>query len=78
MGLKQRHHDRLEFWAQFLEKANKKTDLLANRSSSKEYWMSVGTGIGGLHYVCFISKNNAKIEFIIETKNKMELMILEI
>jgi hypothetical protein len=69
-GLKQRHHDRIEFWSQLIEKAKKKSDLLTNRSGSKEYFMSIGTGMSGLHYVFYIAKNNAKIEFIIETKNK--------
>jgi hypothetical protein len=61
----ERHKLRLEFWRRMLEKIKGKTQLHANRSPTKDYWLSTGSGKSGLEYTYSITKNGASVELII-------------
>ncbi len=50
VGEQNRHKVRRKFWDYFLEKINKKADLFSNISTSKESWITKGSGYSGIAY----------------------------
>jgi hypothetical protein len=72
--LKNRHSIRLQFWTEFLQEVNKKNNICANLSPSKDAWIGVGVGMGGVSINLVISRTYARVEVFINrgsvTKNK--------
>lgn len=72
--LAERHHLRLAFWERLLEKSKGHTKLGANRSPTKDHWLSISTGIGGVNANYLILKDHAAIDLYIDVgdqaKNK--------
>jgi len=64
--LAQRHLLRLEFWSQLLERAKEVTSLHARKSSTKEHWVSAGTGQSGLSLNYVILMGDARVELYID------------
>lgn len=60
--LKGRYQVRLEFWKQHLQKFNRKSNLFANISPSKDNWLSAGTGVSGVGFNFTISRTYARTE----------------
>jgi len=63
---------RMKFWSKLLEVMNKKSNLFANISPSKEVWISSGCGHNGLGYVFRATKDYARIELYIGTNSLEE------
>ena len=57
---------RLEFWKQLLEQAKIKTPIFANRSPTKDNWISVSAGKSGFTYGYVIRMEDAQVEFYID------------
>ncbi len=71
--LKNRHHLRLEFWKQLLEIArHNKSDLFNNISSSKDHWISAGSGMRGVPYTYVFLKQAGRIELGISRSSTEE------
>ncbi|GHS96457.1 hypothetical protein FACS189421_01540 [Bacteroidia bacterium] len=71
--LKSRHLLRLEFWKQLLKEAsNSKLNSVQNISPSKENWINLGTGLGGVAFAFVISKQSATINVYIGRPIKEE------
>jgi hypothetical protein len=61
--LKNRHHVRLEFWKQLLERAKEtNSDLFNNISPSKDHWLSAGSGMRGVPFTYVFLKQAARVE----------------
>lgn len=55
---------RTDFWHQTLEALEQaKVDLYANKSPSRDHWLSTGSGLSGVHYVMIFNKDEARIQF---------------
>lgn len=67
--LAERHVLRLEFWKQLLEKAGPMTPSFANRSPTKDNWISVGAGKSGFSYGYTVRMDDAQIEMFIDLGN---------
>ncbi|MFA5029898.1 MAG: DUF4268 domain-containing protein [Patescibacteria group bacterium] len=70
--LKNRHYKRLEFWTQFLREINKHNDLCSNVSPSRDSWISIAIGMGGVSLNIVISKNYARAEIYINRGDQNE------
>jgi len=57
-----RHFERVEFWKGLLEVANRKTDLHAGRSPSKDNWISGPSGISGINFNYVVRQHEARVE----------------
>ena len=72
--LKNRHSVRFQFWNEFLREVNKKNNICANLSSSKDAWIGVGAGISGVNINLVVSRTYARVEVYINrgtvAKNK--------
>lgn len=68
----QRYRLRLEFWAQLLAKAKKRTDLHAAVSPQKGDWISAGAGIGGLSFAYIIHTKDARVELYLDRRPAKE------
>jgi hypothetical protein len=64
--LAERHVMRLEFWKQLLEQAKINTPIFANRSPTKDNWISVSAGKSGFSYGYVIRMEDAQVEFYID------------
>ncbi len=64
--LAERHILRLEFWKGLLERAKTIAPSLANRTPSKDNWISVGAGKSGFSYSYVIRMEDAHIELYID------------
>jgi hypothetical protein len=64
--LAERHMVRLEFWKELLEKAKIATPNFANRSPSKDNWISTGAGKSGFSYGYVVRMDDAQIELYID------------
>ncbi len=62
----ERHKLRLDFWERLLEKSKGRTQLLANRSPTKDNWLSTGAGRSELYYSYNLTKNAASIGLYID------------
>jgi hypothetical protein len=67
-----RHSNRKEFWTQFLEYANKKTDLTKNLNPNTEAWIGVASGLSGVSYNCVTSQKYARVEVYINRGSQEE------
>ncbi len=63
--LKNRHHNRIQFWEQFLNASNKINKLFINNSPSKESWIGKGIGMSGVNLNIGISGNYCRSEVYI-------------
>jgi hypothetical protein len=55
---------RADFWHQTLEALEQaKVDLYANKSPSRDYWLTTGSGLGGVHYAMIFNKDEARVHF---------------
>lgn len=61
-SLKNRHHQRLKFWDQFISLSNQSNQLFTNNSPSKESWIGKGLGIGGVSINLVISNSYCRSE----------------
>ncbi|MEZ4667860.1 MAG: DUF4268 domain-containing protein [Anaerolineae bacterium] len=70
----ERHILREQFWTQLLERSKDRTLLTANRSASRDHWLSVAAGRSGVNYNYLILKDGAGIDLYIDVgdhdKNK--------
>lgn len=67
--LAERHVLCLEFWKQLLKKAGPVTPIFANRSPTKDNWISVGAGKSGFSYGYTVRMEDAQIEMFIDLGN---------
>lgn len=67
-----RYKLRIEFWELLLPKVNAKTSLFAHVSSSKDNWISAGSGVGGVGFVFSIARNYARTEVYMARSNTDE------
>lgn len=67
--LAERHVIRLEFWKQLLEETKTRTPIFANRSPTKDNWITVGAGKSGFSYGYVIRMDDAQIELYIDRGN---------
>jgi hypothetical protein len=63
--LKSRHHLRIEFWKILLQKISQKSSSWQNISPSKDYWISIGSGLSGVTFNFVISNSYARVELYI-------------
>lgn len=76
-GQSARHALRVDFWGKTLETLEKAgVDLYENIGPSRDYWLSAGTGLSGVHYRMIFSKVEARVDFVLEsgTKEKNKAM----
>jgi hypothetical protein len=50
------------FWAQLIERSRSKTQLLANRSTTTDPWLSAGIGRSGFFLSVSLTENRARVE----------------
>lgn len=50
------------FWAQLIDKSRAKTQLLANRSTTTDHWLSAGVGRAGFHLSLSVTEDRARVE----------------
>ena len=60
-----RHHVRLEFWKEFIDKMNTSNNLCSNLSPGKDNWLGIALGWSGVSVNCVVSKNYARTEVYI-------------
>lgn len=70
--LRNSHKLRLEFWQQYINESNKKNNLFANISPSKDSWIGIGIGMTGVNLNLGISKNYCRSEIYINRGNQNE------
>lgn len=70
--LENRYSVRLNFWAQFLQEANKKTRYCANLSPSKDAWIGIALGMSGVGMNLVVTRSSARVEIYINRGNKIE------
>ncbi len=68
--LAERHILREEFWTGLLERSKTRTSLAANRSPSRNHWLSVATGRSGINYNYLILKDGAGVDLYIDVGNQ--------
>ncbi|MCG5074818.1 DUF4268 domain-containing protein [Paraburkholderia tagetis] len=70
-GQATRHQLRAEFWHATLE-ALKGADvgLYQNISPSKDHWLNSGYGVSGIHYSMIFNRDEARVDFALETRSK--------
>jgi hypothetical protein len=59
-----------KFWAQLIDRSKARTDLLANRSTTADHWLSAGIGRGGFSLSATLLQNNGRVECYIRTGNE--------
>lgn len=62
-----------KFWAQLIEKSKIKTQLLANRSTSSDHWLSAGIGRSGFGLSLVLLENRSRVECYIRDGNKPDI-----
>jgi RecB family endonuclease NucS len=50
------------FWAQLIEKSRMRTQLYANRNTTKDHWLSAGVGRAGFGLNLVLTKDRAQVE----------------
>ena len=63
---------RKSFWEALLHRANKSGDLFSGISPTSQGWIGKGSGVSGLSFVYRITRMEAKVEFYIDTQDKLE------
>ena len=64
------HNKRLLFWSKLLKEHRIHSNLFSNISSSKDPWISAGSGNSGVTYIFAITKSQSRIELYIDAGNK--------
>jgi hypothetical protein len=59
-----------KFWAQLIEKSKASTQLLVNRSTSSDHWLSAGIGRSGFGLNLVLTENRSRVECYIRDGNK--------
>ena len=62
----------MEFWKEFLNAANSKNSLWSNISPSKDNWIGIGMGMGGINLNVVATKKYCRSEIYINRGNKEE------
>jgi len=70
--MKERHKKRIAFWKQLLDDYNKESTLFESISPSKAYWISAGSGIGGVTFNFVIGTKYARTEVYCSRPKKTE------
>jgi hypothetical protein len=68
--LAERHHKRLAFWTQMLERIKGRSTLGINRSPSTDHWLTVATGVSGVGFNYLILKDGAGVDVYIDVGDK--------
>lgn len=63
--LENRYSVRYEFWTEFLKEVNKKNNLCANLSPSKDAWIGIGSGVSGININLVVTRSYARVEIYI-------------
>ena len=61
-----RQNLRQEFWKELLDIAKDKLPLFANISACEDSWIAAGSGKSGIHYIFYIRKHSASVDFVLE------------
>lgn len=69
---KERHLVRRKFWSEYLKEINKVSSLYQNVNSTKDHWLSAGSGISGVAYTSVSTRNYIRIELAIVGKSQEE------
>ena len=67
--LAERHHERLRFWTEFIDRSRSRTQLYANRSPSTDHWLTAGIGKSGIQLNGLIFKDRAAVDIYIDIGN---------
>lgn len=51
-----------KFWAQLIERSKSRTQLLANRTSTSDHWLSAGIGRTGFTLTTLLTQNEGQVE----------------
>jgi hypothetical protein len=70
--LKSSHHMRLKFWEQFINAANKVSNMFSNNSPSKDNWIAKGSGISGITLNMVATGTFCRSEYTINRGSKEE------
>lgn len=70
--LENRYGVRLEFWSQFLREMNKRSDLYANISPSKDAWIGAGIGMSGVGLNLVATRSYTRVEIYINKGSQAE------
>jgi hypothetical protein len=57
-----RHSERIQFWKGLLEVANRRTQLHAGRSPTKENWIAGPSGVSGINFNYVVLEHEARVE----------------
>lgn len=70
--LEGRYVVRLAFWSQFLKEASKRDPACSNISPSKDAWIGLGIGVGGVGLNVVVTRSYARTEIYINRGSKAE------
>jgi len=73
---KVRYRLRFDFWTKFLKEINKRSDIYKNIRPSKDNWIGVGSGLGGVSYNSVVSSHYARVEVYISRASTEENKII--
>lgn len=62
----ERHYKRENFWTSLLERSRERTKLFANKSISKDHWLTISAGKSGLSLSYLIHMNDGGFELYID------------
>lgn len=69
---KNRHNVRMEFWQEYLKASNLKNNLWRNISPSKDNWIGIGIGMGGINLNVVVTKTYCRSEIYFNRGDKDE------
>jgi hypothetical protein len=70
-GLATRYQLRTEFWHAALEALRTaKISLYANVSPSRDHWLNAGSGMSGVYYSMVFNRDEARVNFALDTRSK--------
>lgn len=62
-----------KFWSQLIERSKLKTQLLANRSTSSDHWLSAGIGRSGFGLSLSLTEDRTRVECYIRDASKPDV-----
>ena len=65
-----RHDVYRKFWSQVIELSKNKTQILANRSTSSDHWLSASVGRSGFNLALVLTQHTSSVECYIRDGNK--------
>ena len=74
----ERHRLRLKFWTQLLEISKTKHNLFNSISPSKDTWISTSSGLKGVSYSYWVTKNGVRLQINIDAGKDSEEYNLKI